>query len=798
MQRRSKRTYIAIYLVSTAGLTYEISLTRLFSLMQGYHFAFMVISIALIGIGAGGAMLMPGSWSNKFHTGRFHATLAGLFSISSLLCFIAANNILFDPVRAAWSKAEFLKIFIQYIFLSAPFISIGMIISSAMRSMPDRIHRIYLFDLAGAATGCLLVLAVLSHSGGEGAIIISSFLALAASLIFHLPGGIRTLIVPIIAFILLVSLIFGPGHLMKPNISPYMGFSSALNFPGGRLVETIFSPSGRLDIVDSPAVRSAPGISLGYHKTLPPQMGFTINGGGLRTVTGDEGDLDYLRHLPMSLPHRIIKKGDTFVVDAGGGMGLLSAIKNGGGSVSGAETNGVIINAMRGPLADFSGMIYEKTGVLHGAGRYVLKNMGRSFDIIQIEMTDTLGSSSSGIGGLQESYSLTAEAFGEYLSHLNEGGLISASIYLLPPPRGELKLLSTIVKALEAVSGREAGKSIVAIRSWGVATLLVKKGIFDSSEILKIKKFCTEEGFDLIWYPGMKRDEANIHNRFETPIYHDLFARILEKDGRDNFLDEYLFDLSPATDDRPFFSQTFKMGRMRETYETAGAKWGILIEGGYLLPIIFIQSLFASLILIMMPLLISKERSVSIGTLLPTSIYFAAIGVGFMFLEITLMQKLIPALGEPVYAISAVLFSILIASGLGSYISGRYQLIKANAMRLLIFLPFLILIYAVGIGWVIEIISSPPLLIRFAITFLFLLPLGMMMGIPFPTGMTLLGERHKGLIPWAWCVNGSFSVVSSVLAMMIALVSGYSTVLLLAALSYLVALVAFMRMRQIA
>lgn len=798
MQKIPPKTYLAIYLVSTAGLTFEISLTRLFSLMQGYHFAFMVISIALIGIGAGGAMLMIGSWSKKFHTGKFHATLAGLFSITSLLCYIAANNLLFDTVRAAWSKLEFLKIFLQYIFLSAPFISVGMIISSAMRSMPDRIHRIYLFDLAGAATGCLLVLGVLSYTGAEGAIILSSILALSASFIFYRPDSLRTTLVPAIAILILTFIIFGPGRLMDPRISPYMGLSSALNFPGGKLIETLFSPSGRLDIIDSPAVRSAPGISLSYQKALPTQRGFTINGGGLRTVTGGEGDRSFLRHLPMSLPYRIIEKGDIFVVDAGGGMGLLSAMENGYGSLSGSETSGVIIDAMRGSLADFSGMIYDKTGVLHGAGRHVLKGLGRSFDIIQVELTDTLGSSSSGIGGLQESYSLTVEAFSEYLNHLNEGGLISTSIYLLPPPRGEVKLLSTIVKALEEGSSQHPEKSIVAIRSWGVATLLVKKGFFDIDEILKIKRFCTEEGFDLIWYPGMKREEANIRNRFKTPIYYDLFTRIMEVDGRDTFLNEYIFDLSPSTDDRPFFSQTFKMDRMRETYETAGAKWGILIEGGYLLPIVFIQALFASILLILAPLLISKERSVTIGTLLPTSIYFAAIGVGFMLMEITLMQKLIPALGEPVYAISAVLFSILIASGLGSYISGRNQLIRENAMRLLISLPVLILIYAECIGWAVEAISSPPLLIRFVLTFLFLLPLGMFMGIPFPTGMTLLGKKQTELIPWAWCINGSFSVVSSVLAMMIALVFGYSTVILLAALSYLIAFAAFIKMRQIA
>ncbi|MFQ5442404.1 MAG: hypothetical protein ACE5EB_06745 [Thermodesulfobacteriota bacterium] len=781
------RTYLAVYLISTATLTYEIGLTRLFSLAQGYHFAFMVISIALMGIGAGGAVLMAGGRAGRLsgvNTFRLLSMLAAIFSAAVVISYITANQILFDPVRATWSRVEFLKILAQYLILSLPFVVSGMIISAAIRSMSEKVHRIYLWDMAGAGTGCVLILIVLTKTGGEGAVIVAASLCAVASLLFRIPSKGREVAVPVVAVAIIVWAALGPGRLLEVRVSPYRDLSRALNFPGGRIVETLFSPSGRLDIVESPAVRAAPGISLSHREPLPPQLGFTINGGGLTTVTSSEGDLSFLTHLPSSLVYRLKKDGDVFIVDPGGGMEVLSAMENKAARIWGAETNGVVLKAMRGRLSGFSGGLYSGVHISHGSGRNVLRTLGRRFDIIQLARIDTLGASSSGIRGVGENYSLTAEGFADYLDHLNDGGFISVSMYLLPPPRQELKLLSTAVRALEERGVEDPGARVLAIRSWGVMTLLVKKGIVDARDLEALKGFCGAEGFDLIWYPGMEEREANIRNRFQAPIYHNLFRKVLDAETRGEFLRDYLFDVSPSTDDRPFFGQTFKMTRMKDTYESVGRKWGVLIEGGYLLPWILLQAALASLVLIMAPLVFVRREKSSARTLFHLSAYFAAIGIGFMFVEIALIQKMIPVLGEPVYAISAVLFSILVSTGAGSYLSGRLKIIERCSVNTIAVVPLLILAYLSALGPISEMMARFAVSSRYLLTLIIFFPLGASMGVPFPTGMYLLGKKRADLIPWAWCVNGSFSVVSSVLVMLVALTWGFSTTLVIAALVY--------------
>ncbi|MFQ5585530.1 MAG: hypothetical protein ACE5GF_01710, partial [Thermodesulfobacteriota bacterium] len=624
-QRSTIRIYLGVYLVSTATLTYEIGLTRLFSLAQGYHFAFMVVSIALMGIGAGGALLMVCKRSVEWELSRALSILAAVLSVAAVIAFIAANRILFDPVTAAWSRMEFMKILAQYLILSLPFVFSGMIISLSIRSLSRLVHTIYLADMVGAGSGCLLILLILSLSGGEKAVVVASALALAASLLFHTLSRKGEVVAFLLAAFLLLAAVFDPHRLLDVRMSPYRDLLSALNFPGGRIVETLFSPSGRLDVVDSPAVRSAPGIGLGYQKPLPPQVGFAINGGGLSTVTSREGDLSFLRHLPSALAYRLRKGGEVFIVESGGGMEALSALEHGASGVWGSETRGVVLEVMEGRLLGFSGGLHTDIRIEHGHGRSILRELEREFDIIQLPMTGTLGSSSTGISGLQEEYNLTVEAFVEYMGHLREGGLLSMTLYLLPPPRQEVKALATVVGALEGMGVERADERVIAIRSWGVMTLLIKKGAFAAGDIDRVKEFCNEERFDLVWYPGMIASEANRYNRFPAPLYYRAFKKVLDRSERASFFREYLFDIRPATDNRPFFGQTFKLSRMGETYESVGRKWGILIEGGYLLPWILVQSAVAMLILIVAPLLLVRGTvSTRMGALLPTIIYFSS------------------------------------------------------------------------------------------------------------------------------------------------------------------------------
>jgi hypothetical protein len=801
MNRGSARFFLAISLVSISTLIYEIGLTRIFSISQGYHLAFMVISIALLGIGAGGAFMTVagGRWSvvSDQKMPIHLSTLSALFSIIAILSFIAANQIIFDPVKASWSRVEFLKILAQYIILSLPFVISGMILSIAYRSMSKMVHSLYLADMAGAGVGCLLVLYIFSKSGGEGVVTASAIISLMASLLFLSSSNLKGkgLFIPITAKVLLLIAVLGSNQFLEIKMSPYRELSSVLNFPGARVVDTFLSPSGRMDIVDSPAVRAAPGISLTYQDPLPQQLGFTLNGGGLSTITDPEGDLSFLRHLPSSLPYRLRTGGDVFVIDPGGGMEALSAFENGAKGVWGSETRGIVVSAMKGELSPVSGNLYNRVNIGHGYGRDILKESGRTFDIIQLPLTDTLGSSSSGIMGLQEEYNLTVEAFSEYFRHLKKDGFVAATLYLLPPPRQELKLLSTVVEAIETVPPlrQNAANSIIAIRSWGVLTILAKNGAITDSDTAAVKEFCEAERFDLVWYPGISENETNQYNLFSEPMYHREFRSILEGD-RERFYRDYIFDVTPATDDRPFFGQTFKMTRMKETYESVGNKWGILIEGGYLLPWVLVQSALASIILIVLPLLVLKKERVPRGHLLSLTIYFSAIGMGYMFLEISLMQRMIPFLGEPVYAISAVLFSLLVSTGLGSYISGRLRLIERYTIHIILIVPVLAVIYLIIMKSVPDMVTGLGLAERYSLTSIFLVPLGVAMGIPFPTGISILGRDRPDLIPWAWCINGSFSVISSVLAMMLALFWGFSTVHLLAAGCYIIAWLAVLRL----
>lgn len=809
MKRSYLSSYLAIYLVSTATLTYEIGLTRLFSLAQGYHFAFMVISIALMGIGAGGTMLVYIKPKAGEDLRRSLSIFSALFSISVVLSYITSNQLLFDPIKAGWSRLEFSKILVQYLILSIPFVFSGMTIAAAMRSMSERVHRIYFSDMAGAATGCLIILIVLTRSGGEGVVPVSAVLTLLASLLFSVPSPSRSagrFILLIVAASAVVFALTGPDSLIRVRVSPYRDLPAALNFPGAKKLQTLNSPSGRLDIVEGPAVRAAPGISLNFRRPLPPQRGFTINGGGLQTVTSPAGDLSFLAHLPSSLVYNLKKEPEVFVIEPGGGMEILSAMESGATSIWGAETSSIVREAMLGPLYAFSGKLYDEAEISPGYARVVLSRLERKFDIITLPLTGTFGAASSGIRGLQENYGLTVEAFKVYLGHLKPGGFVTVSSYLLPPPRGELKLVSTVIEAIDQIGqiGQRGQtkivspeESIAAIRSWGVMTLVVKNGPIDRVDIETLKDFTDNEGFDIIWYPGMEENEANKRNRFPEATYFHFFREILDPETRDAFIDDYLFDIRATTDERPFFSQSFKMTRMRDTYESVGRKWGILIEGGYLLPWILLQATVASAILIIVPLIWIKRQKRPTRTLLYVSAYFSAIGAGFMFLEIALIQKLLPVLGDPVYAVSIVLFTILLSTGAGSYLSGRLKVFKGRpAWGVLMVVP-VIIFYLLILDPISGAIAGLSLAWKYVLTLVIFFPLGAAVGIPFPTGISILGEKMADIIPWAWCVNGTLSVVSSVLVMIVAVYLGFKAAIIISACLYLASWLALRRLKAL-
>ena len=794
--------FAGVGLTSLATLMLQVSLTRIFSVALWHHFAFMVVSIAFLGFGASGTFLMI---VPKIKERPMRPTLAKLalgLSVASLISYCCSNKIPFDPARIIWDRYQWIYLLGYYGVFAVPFFFAGLILALVYTHQAERVGRLYAWDLAGAALGCMGIFWVYSLAGGPGAILAVCLLAGLASLAFSPNGWQLNLVRGIWMGILCLIIVTRPGFL-SVNISPYKALMVALSYPDARLLETRWHASGRLDIIESGAVRFAPGLSLEFRGSLPQQFGLCVDAGRLNAATrfkGNMNDITFAEFLPASLPYVVREPDNVLIMEPMGGLDILTARYSGAKNIVTTHSSPLVLRAMKTSLEAFSGNLYEDNVIsIEEQARSSLRRSLMTFDVIQFSLTDSVGAVSSGLYGLSEDYTLTVEAFQTYINALKPDGLLAVTVYLLPPPRHEIRLVALACAALENMGVGHPERHLAAIRSWGAFTLLVKKSPFEPQEIHRMKDFCRRLRFDLVYYPNMTRAEANVYNRFPGPIYHDIIQKVVSPRHRQTFYKEYLFDVRPVTDDRPFFYHNFRMHKVAPLYRAVGNKWQLFLEGGYLVHLIFFQALVISLALIALPF---------IKTGLPSSswflAYFGLIGIAFMLTEICLIQRFILFLARPVYAFSLVLFSVLFASALGSYCSRKLTvtptpnaevLVKKCLARLpvLVITPILLIGYAFCLGKVLSLAVAWPLWMRYGVAFFFIFPLGFIMGMFFPMGVRTLSLYFKGAIPWAWCVNGCASVIGSVLAVLVALSYGFKTVLCLAALAYSLALVMLLK-----
>jgi hypothetical protein len=769
---------VGVGLTSLATLMLQVSLTRIFSVSLWHHFAFMVVSTSFLGYGASGTFLMIAPKGRGFHLGPTVAKAAFALSVVTLMSYWGSNMIPFDPARLVWDRYQWFYLLAYYGLLATPFFFSGLILVLVYASQPEDVGRIYAWDLLGAGLGCMGILWFYSCVGETGAVLIVALIAVAASLAFAANGWKFNLVRGIWTAVLCLIIATRP-ELAALNISPYKALMVALRYPGARILETRWDSMSRLDIIESGAVRFAPGLSLEFRGRLPEQLGLCLDAGRLNAAThfkGNRADLTFTEFLPASLPYRLTEPGCVLVMEPLGGLDILTALYHGAKNIVTTHSSSLTLRAMRTFLGDFSGHVYENhaTPVEEQARSFLLRSP-LSFDVIQLPLTDSSGAVSSGLYGLSEDYSLTVEAFKTYLDALKPHGFLTVTQYLLPPPRHEIRLLGLACAALESRGVTAPERHIGAIRSWGAFTLVVKKSPLEPQEIHQMKGFCRRLRFDLVHYPNMPREEANIYNRFPSPLYYDMAKKVLSARDKETFYEDYIFDVKPVTDDRPFFYHNFRMDHIVPLYRAVGNKWQLFLEGGYLVYLIFFQALAVSLVLIVLPL---KKTG------LPSSwwflVYFGLIGIAFMLTEICLIQRFILFLARPAYAFSIVLFSMLFASALGSHCSRKLK----GRLPTLVLTPLLVIAYALCLDGLLSLAMPWPLWIRYGATFLLLLPLGFMMGTYFPLGIQTLSRRFERAIPWAWSVNGCASVTGSVLAMVIAVSYGFTAVLCLAALAY--------------
>jgi spermidine synthase len=793
---------LTIFLVSAMALSYEILLMRLFSIVQYHHFAYMVISLALLGYGASGSFL---TFFRQRLLRSFPASFIVnilLFGITAVACYLGGQHLLFNPDEILWDNRHWLKLFALYLLLALPLFFAANCIALTFSQFRQRISEIYAADLFGAGLGSIFIIGLLFF------VFPQNILLLLGSMVFAIPAiaWLELRLKPrrwALLFLVLAAIpLLLPQAWKALAVSPYKGLSQQMRIQGNRIIEERSSPLALLTLVESSQVpfRYAPGLSLAAVTEPPEQIGIFMDGDALNVITRFSEDTEKLAHLDMvtsALPYHLRQLQNALVLGGGAGSDILQALNYSVPDISAVELNPQVVELVR-ERAEFSGRLFDRDDVdIHiGEARSFVARSSRTFDLIQIPILDSFSSSATGLYALNESYLYTVEALQEYIKHLSPAGYLSMSRWVKLPPRDILKLFATAVEALKGLGVSDPGSHLVMIRSWQSSSLLIKKSPFIEAEIAAVRKFCNKRLFDLVYYPGMQAHEANRFNILLVPYFYQGAARLLQEDPN-AFIERYKFNIAPATDDQPYFLNFFKWQTLPEIIRLKGQGGMIFLESGYLILVItLVQAVFASLILILLPVLFRTHEKVqkTAWNRPRIALYFLAIGLGFIFLEIAFMQKFILYLGHPLYAAAVVLAIFLVFAGMGSQFAQRKRFHAIWPVIIILILGVLQLI-ASGIMFNLLIGLAVPMKVLVAVVVLG--PLAFCMGMPFPLALTEIGADAEDLVPWAWAVNGCASVIAAVLATLLAVHFGFAVVVMISLVLYGIAAATFPTRRKL-
>jgi hypothetical protein len=784
-------SYLGLALLSAAALAFEVTLTRLFSVTQWYHFAFLAVSVALLGYGASGtALSLVPRWAEP-PTTRRTSILSVLFALGVAGAYLSLDHLPFDSYRIAWERVQLLYLVLYYLALTVPFFCAGMVTGLLLAAHPDHANRLYAANLLGSALGGLLPVLILPVAG-EGGVLVVAALGFVATLAFQAPvpdPRVRGFSAP---HVLRAALLLAPccllfvlaAYLPAPfrlRLSPYKSLSQVLRFPDAEIVRQDWNAFSRVDRVASSAIRSAPGLSLSYGGELPDEDGLFVDGDDLSPVLqtaapgGAQGGSlrEFTGFLPVALAYQLRPGGRALVLGPRGGLDLWVALGQGAGPVVAVESNPLVV--------DVAGGAYRQPAVqvVGEEGRSYARRSAETFDVVHLALTDGYRPVTSGAYSLGERYDLTVEAFADYWARLKPGGLLLVERWLQLPPSEILRAGATAVEALRRAGVDDPAAQLVVLRDWQVGLILVKNGAWSPAELAAVRQFCRARSLDLVAMPGLAEAETNRYNVLDEAVYYHAFQQLLA-DPRALYAGS-TYDVRPPTDDRPFFFHFFRWGQTQSVLQQLGRTWQPWGGSGYFVLVALLAvAVVTSAALIVLPLALLRTRARQLrGPRGRTLIYFGLLGLGFLFVEIPLIQRFILFLGQPIYAFTAVAAALLFFSGLGSAAAPR--LLVRRTLPLLV---VAILIYPLGLPVLFRALLGAPLAVRLLATGLSLAPLGFLMGMPFPGGLAWLRRRAPGLVPWAWAVNGCTSVLASVLAAMVALSAGFSWVLAGAALAY--------------
>jgi hypothetical protein len=763
----------------------------------------MIVSIALLGFGASGTALTIFPALQKAMPAQRLSQLSPATGLSTLAAYLLTNWLLFDSFSIAWDRRQVLILILHYTALATPFFFSGMALGYLLAAAPQSAGTTYAVNLLGSAAGCVIALIAPAWLGGEGTVTLSIALAALAGLAssFRTSQFFNSLILLTLALFLFALLDLGfrftdtsPFLFMELRLSPYKSLSYALQYPGSSVISRQWNAFSRVDVVRSGGIHSLPGLSYRYLKPLPSLDGLLVNGDDLSPILQPSTNAAFAEYLPNAVAFLLRPQASALILEPRGGLDVFTALALSSGPITAVEINPLIVNVVP---------VYDKPRIqVHiESDRSYLRRTPIRFDVIVFSLASSFHPVRSGAYALGEDYRYTVESFREALAHVGPDGLLVATRWLQDPPSEDLRLFALAVTALEE-SGADPRAQIVALRGYSTTTILIKNGAFRAEELSSIRAFAAQRAFDLTYAPDIRAEETNQYNILPESIYYQTYVSLLEANPRERFYAAYDYDVRPPTDDHPFFGHYFKWSQAPQVLAEFGKAWQPFGGAGYfvIVALLLLAVLLASFF-ILLPVAMWKRTNRKVVSASPfplrNLLYFGLLGVAFLFVEIPLLQRFILYLGQPAYAVSMVLFSLLFFSGLGSQWNERVspRLSLPTLVILILLAPVLLpRLFAWTLGL--------PLTIRFGLTALFLSPVGFLMGIPFPAGISLIKreqaqgavlseqpkdqdiESHDPSIPWVWAVNGAASVIASILSALLALTFGFNWVLRLGAFCY--------------
>ena len=658
----------------------------------------------------------------------------------------------------------------------------------------SRILGIPYWAVVALAVGAALFVLLLSVFGIRGLVATISVCGIAAGFCLGAGASVRlgwTAVVCIgAAAVSLVTMPHGPPP------SPHKALSVLTEMPGTTTLAQARGPMGRVDAVAGPHVHVAPGLSLQYTDPLPPHVLLMHDGdqGGAvyRCVRREQwGFLDYTT---AAAPYHLVPAPSVCVLGAGGGADIGLARYHGARRIVAVEANPSVVQLMTGPLAARSGDIYQAQGVVlrNADARGYLTTTGETFDIIQLPPIDSFGAAGSGMGASQESHLYTVEAVELMLTRLSPGGILCLTRWLRTPPRDGLRLVNVVAEAQRRLQ-LEPRKHLVALRNWVTLTVLASAAPFDAERLSRLKTFCERRGFDRCHEPGLAVEETNRFHVLTGPLYFEGIRELLG-DDRERFVDDYLFDLSASTDDKPYFHHFFRWRALPAMRRELGGQSPAFVElSTAMLATCLAQSLLMAGVLFLVPLAVrrvvtrrrrpSSQSHAERATTRFACVYFALIGAGYMLLEMGFLHRFTRYLAHPVYAAATVIAAFLLFSGAGSFLSGRRgaeTLVRTAATAGMV-VAVVGAAYAFGLDRWLAFTQGSPLPARAMVAALTVAPLAGAMGYLFPSGLRILQSHRGGYVPLAWGINGFASVAATIATPLIAMEIGFQRLTLIAA-----------------